>query len=179
MGIGALGVSGLPELAVAQSEVVPAFYGLDKFLSRDSAKQLFKGSGVESPTPSAGGAQQHMLFYYDKDKGFVNPFNLTPDPQFKKEKKYSLSAKILNFHTSPSQDKDIWKDLRDDLQLQLSVTSTPKGGEELTWVAMSAIRVFLNGKKSGTDQRLQGFQTELDLTKDFSGSSKISIEDGV
>jgi hypothetical protein len=148
------------------------FYGLDKQLDKTASKKLYiPGIVAEAPAPI-----QHMLFYYDKDR-LTNPFNVSPDQSFNKTKKYSFEAQIVNFHTSASNDAQLWQKLEHDLQLQLGI-STKAEEDDLTWVVLSAMRVFIGGKKSGTDQRLQEFQAGVEPTKDFSGSSKIAIENG-
>lgn len=178
LGIAAVAGSLVPlEQLHGQTEIPAAaeeFYRLDRVLDRAASRRVYR-PGVVASAPKA---VQHMLFYYDKDNGLINPYNVKADTTLQAGKKYSLKAEILNFHTSPKGDNDIWKKLEDDLQLQLAV-SARNSDDDFTWVALSGIKVFLGGKKSGTDQRLQGFQTALEPTKDFTGSARIAIEDGL
>lgn len=178
IGLAALAGIALPAFELSgqesQTEAVEQFYRLDRQLDDAESRRLYRPGIVAS----SNRAMQHMLFYYDKDRGLVNPYNVVPDAAFQQGKQYSLKAEILNFHVSPEADDTLWAKLEDELQLQLAISSQSMD-DDLTWIALSGIRVFLDGKKSGTDQRLQGFQAGLDPTKDFTGSSRILLQDGL
>jgi hypothetical protein len=147
-------------------------YHLDNVASSQAAKRIY----TPDLQASAPAPRQQMLFFYDTaQKRLVNPINVKADDAVKAGQKYKLDATLRSFHASSSGDRDIWRSLNNDLQLQLGVT-TPHQDDELTWVILSGVRVFLGGKREGADERLQSFQTELKPTAELQRSAQIEIE---
>jgi hypothetical protein len=162
------------------------FFTADRYTNKDVDELygtgLAKRSGMAQATLLASNPQvstQHMIFYYDRDaKMMINPGNVKPAL---KAAKYSLDLKILNSHVSRSDFDTIWKNLKNDAHLQLSLTtpsSEAAGADDLMWTLMNGIDIFLGGKLEGVDQRLKHFVTQNQPTSKFRPSEKVEILKG-
>ena len=95
--------------------------------------------------------------------------------------RYSLEATIRNLHVSTTDDRQIWSKLKTDAQLQVGVSAIDRTAtaDQINWVLMSGIDVFLGGNREGLDSRLKKFTENNKPTSELRASSKIDIPTGV
>lgn len=143
---------------------------VDHVLSDSEARAIYSVDGV-GLTGSRGRYRQHLMFYYDEGLNtLINPRNVTPDPAIAGTR--GLSVTLRSFHAS--LENDIWDDVEEDLQLQLSVHVPGQEGT-LSWILLTMMNVVLEGDDQGHKDFVQSFQEVLSPTAELRPGAEIEI----
>lgn len=142
-----------------------------------------KNSAVMSFAPSSPFRDEERnteqkLFFYDQAAGkLVNPFNIKPSLT---AAKYSFEATALNYHVTKEDNNKLWKSLKNLAQMQLGLSVPANASDDLTWLVMTGIDLFLGNNREGADRRLRKFLNNNKLTDQFVRNiEKIDITSGV
>jgi hypothetical protein len=111
-------------------------------------------------------------FYDEAAKGFITPLKVVPTL---KKKAYTMEAALHSFNIR-STNQSMFKNLNNQVQLGFNITTPVSESEQLTWVFMNAVDVFLAKDKNRPDQLTK-------FAKDGSGtplqsSPKVKVVDG-
>jgi hypothetical protein len=125
-------------------EVADAFLLTSK-LDEEVVEQAYKG---RAPRGLEGSELPYLFLYFDEEKKkFANPLDVTPSLP---PKAYSLEAKIHAFNIKRDQ-QDQFKNLKNEVQLGFNAKAPVTKTDELTWMFMNAVDIFLNKDKNRPD----------------------------
>ena len=153
------------------AQLQPTFQ-LSKKSDPEQVRSLYEAGSKEIGPSTA----PYVYAFYDEDaKKFASPLNLKPTL---KKNSYTLQPILHSFNIKKS-DQANFKKLKNQVQLGFNATAAVTKSDQLTWVFMNAVDVFLAKDQSGRQDQLTKFtnsngksSTPLDSTP------KISVANG-
>jgi hypothetical protein len=88
-------------------------------------------------------------FYDEQQKKFINPLDIVPT--LDSTKTYTLTPTMRVFNISQAM-KDQFRHLQQTLQLGFNATAPSSSGDDLSWVFMNAVNIFLNNSNDRSAQ---------------------------
>ncbi len=155
-------------LDTASSEYLHSVdFGFTGRYSQNALNNLYNPVLGQQPVP----LPPHIFLYYHDNK-FVKPQEilLTAKPA-----KYKLDATLHAFGISKRQ-QYIFKKVGADLQLGFNI-GAPVHDDNLTWVFLSAVNVFLQKDEKGREQQLNDFKNHKP-TENLRPQNQIVISEG-
>lgn len=126
----------------------PDTFQLTKKNDPEVVKAFYEGTGrglTASDVP-------YVYAYYDeKQKKFTNPLEITPTL---KAASYTLESTLRSFNIRRT-DQANFRNLKNQVQLGFNATAPVTKSDQLTWVFMNAIDIFLAKDKDRPDQLTQ------------------------
>jgi hypothetical protein len=142
--IAGLSTSESRALAQAPVSTPPKVFGLTQTSDPDRAAAAYV-AGARAP-----GEPPYVYAYYDEQQNkFVNPLAIVPN--LDSTKTYTLTPTMRVFNISQAM-KDQFKHLRQTLQLGFNATAPSSSGDNLSWVFMNAVNIFLSNSNDRSAQ---------------------------
>jgi hypothetical protein len=174
--IAALLNAGLPVFGetphdVPASSPPPNVFRLGENYSHTNLKIAY--SGAAQPEADPAQIPPHVFLMYDvPNKKFVNPSDMDG---VSASGTYTLAASLYTFNLATA-DYQKFKDLQNQLQLGLNVSSQSPQQDMLTWISMNAVNVF-GAKPANQSQALSSFLKQGAGTP-ITPTTKITINKG-
>jgi hypothetical protein len=134
------------------------------------------GAKAVGPPPSP-----YVYAYFDEGaKKFLNPLATEPSgvkPALDKGS-YSVTPTLQAFNIQKAKQTQ-FKNLKNQIQLGFNATAPISESEQLTWVFMSAIDIFLAKDSQGRQDQLTKFTSSQNAGTSLTSNPKISVANGV
>jgi hypothetical protein len=112
-------------------------FGLTHTTDPEKAAAAYVGAGARAP-----GEPPYVYAFYDEQQNkFLNPLTLVPN--LDSTKTYTLTPTMRVFNISQAM-KDQFRHLKQTLQLGFNATAPSPSGDNLSWVFMNAVNIFLS-----------------------------------
>jgi hypothetical protein len=132
------------EMHAIAKAATPKVFNLTHVSDSDKAASAYV-AGARAP-----GEPPYVYAFYDEQQSkFVNPLTLVPN--LDSTKTYTLTPTMRVFNISQAM-KNQFRQLRQTLQLGFNATAPTPTGDNLSWVFMNAVNIFLS---NGNDRSAQ------------------------
>jgi hypothetical protein len=132
------------------------------------------GARAVGPAPSP-----YVYAYYDGNK-FINPLATDPNgvkPSLEKGT-YSVTPTLQSFNIQQAKQAQ-FKNLKSHVQLGFNATAPIGISDQLSWIFMSAIDIFLAKDNQGRQDQLTKFKTNNNAGTTLTSNPKISVANGL
>lgn len=159
-----------------QSGAISSTYQLTKTNDPDAVADLYQ-PGAKGLGPAA--TPYVYAFYDENSKKFLNPLANDPNgvkPSLDKGS-YTMSPSLLSFNIRQADQAKFMK-LKNQVQLSFNATAPISKSDQLSWIFMNAVDVFLAKDDKGRQDQLTKFTSNNKTGTQLNSNPKISVEKG-